>query len=132
MSKPSAKKGLGRTLSRPSQLSDEMSSGRITPTINKTDLEVKEEAQTDSDNKIEFKASDEVQVKPQSAGSIVRDAGQKLLGLAIKQEWSSVEPVLKVLEKSLATNAENANLPLSGVMEPVSIENRLSQYNIFS
>lgn len=121
MSKPSAKKGLGRTLSRPSQIAEETSSGRITPTINKTDLEVKDDSPMDAD-KPESKIVDDVpQVKPQSAGTIVRDAGQKLLGLAVKQEWSSVEPVLKVLEKTLA-NSENPIPPLVGVMELVSIQ----------
>lgn len=122
MSKPNAKKSLGRTLSRPSQISDDTPTGRITPTVNKNENELKDDVSAENDNKIEHKAVDEVvpQVKPQSAGSIVRDAGQKLLGLAIKQEWSSVEPVLKVLEKTMAANTETINLPLNAVMDPVS------------
>lgn len=121
MSKPSAKKGLGRTLSRPSQIAEETTSGRITPTTTKTDGDSKEDTPIDGDNKPDFKPIDETpQPKPQSAGTIVRDAGQKLLGLAIKQEWSSVEPVLKVLEKTMAANSESAILPLSAVMEPVT------------
>lgn len=121
MSKPNAKKSLGRTLSRPSQIADDTPTGRITPTVNKTEIEPKDDASAETDNKIEHKIVDEPPaVKPQSAGSIVRDAGQKLLGLAIKQEWSSVEPVLKVLEKTMAANTETINLPLNAVMDPVS------------
>lgn len=120
MSKPNPKKGIGRTLSRPSQISEDISSGRITP-INKSELDGKDEMAPDADNKIDHKSVDDPPPpKPQSAGSIVRDAAQKLLGLAMKQEWSSIEPVIKVLEKVVAANSESVNLPLSSVMDPVS------------
>lgn len=59
--------------------------------------------------------------KPQSAGATIRDAGQRLLSLTMKQEWTSIDPVLKQLEKIVAAAGAEANLaPLAGVMDPVS------------
>lgn len=60
--------------------------------------------------------------KPQSAGATIRDAGQKLLGLTMKQEWTSIDPVLKQLEKIVAAGGGELNVaPLSGVSDPVSV-----------
>lgn len=119
MSKLFPKKALGRTLSRPSQITDDSSNGRSTP--NKSDSEIKDETTTDIDAKPEPKGPDEPPApKPQSAGTISRDQGQKLLGLAVKQEWSSIEPVMKILEKVVAANGENMVLPLIAVCDPVS------------
>lgn len=62
--------------------------------------------------------------KPQSAGATIRDAGQRLLSLTMKQEWTSIDPVLKQLEKIVAAAGAEANLaPLAGIMDPVSILN---------
>lgn len=64
--------------------------------------------------------------KPQSAGATIRDAGQKLLALTMKQEWTSIDPTLKQLEKILAAGGGEANLaPLAGVADPVSISSFL-------
>lgn len=61
--------------------------------------------------------------KPQSAGATIRDAGQKLLTLTMKQEWTSIDTVLKQLEKIVAAGAGEHNVaPLAGVMDPVSAE----------
>lgn len=58
--------------------------------------------------------------KPASAGAIIRDAGQKLLSLAMKTEWSSIDPVLKQLEKIVAAGGGETNVaPLAGVADPV-------------
>lgn len=59
--------------------------------------------------------------KPQSAGATIRDAGQKLLSLTMRQEWTSIDTVLKQLEKIVAAGGGDQNVaPLSGVMDPVS------------
>lgn len=60
--------------------------------------------------------------KPQSAGQTIRDAGQKLLSLTMRQEWTSIDTVLKQLEKIVAAGGGEQNVaPLAGVMDPVSI-----------
>lgn len=60
--------------------------------------------------------------KPQSAGATIRDAGQKLLSLTMKQEWTSIDPVLKQLEKIVAASGAETNVaPLAGVTDPVSV-----------
>lgn len=59
--------------------------------------------------------------KPPSAGAIVRDAGQKLLGLTMRQEWNSIDPVIKQLEKIVSTTGDSHTNPLAGVKDPVSI-----------
>lgn len=59
--------------------------------------------------------------KPQSASVTIRDAGIKLLNLTMKSEWSSIDAVLKQLEKIVAANASETQLtPLAGVTDPVS------------
>lgn len=59
--------------------------------------------------------------KPQSASATIRDAGQKLLSLTMKQEWTSIDPVLKQLEKIVAAGGGETNVaPLAGVADPVS------------
>lgn len=59
--------------------------------------------------------------KPQSAGATIRDAGQKLLSLTMRQEWTSIDTVLKQLEKIVAAGGGEQNVaPLAGVMDPVS------------
>lgn len=80
-------------------------------------------------DKKENKSGDEAQAppttttgdKPKSAGVTMRDAGQKLLALTMKQEWTAIDPILKQLEKIVAQAGSEANLmPLAGVMDPVS------------
>ncbi|XP_025835183.1 uncharacterized protein LOC112905946 [Agrilus planipennis] len=59
--------------------------------------------------------------KPQSAGAVVRDAGQKVLSLCQKSEWSPVDQVLKSIEKSIASAGEDANTaPLAGIADPAT------------
>lgn len=59
--------------------------------------------------------------KPQSASATIRDAGQRLLTLTMKQEWTSIDSVLKQLEKIVAAAGGEAHTaPLAGVMDPVS------------
>lgn len=60
--------------------------------------------------------------KLQSADAIIRDAGQKLLSSMMKQEWTSIDPVLKQLEKIVADGGDETNIaPLAGVSDPVSV-----------
>lgn len=64
--------------------------------------------------------------KPQSAGASMRDAAQRILTLALKNEWTAVEGVIKSLEKAVEKAKINAEeeiylAPLAGVLDPVSI-----------
>lgn len=98
-----------------------------------TEKDTKDETGETSTDKKDPKSTDDTAAgaaappapKPQSAGATMRDAGQKLLNLTMKQEWSSIDPVLKQLEK-IVTNSGGELKPLTGVMDPVSImkENR--------
>lgn len=90
-----------------------------------TDKDPKEDP-TNGDNK-DGKSPDETAApapaapKPQSAGATIRDAGQKLLTLTMKQEWNTIDPVLKQLEKIVAAGGGETNVaPLAGVLDPVS------------
>lgn len=59
--------------------------------------------------------------KPQSAGTNIKDAVQKVLVLCQKGEWSPVDQVLKSIEKSMAAAGEEAvPNPLLGVADTVS------------
>lgn len=63
--------------------------------------------------------------KPQSAGASMRDAAQRILTLALKNEWTAVEGVIKSLEKAVEKAKANADeeiylAPLAGVLDPVS------------
>lgn len=65
--------------------------------------------------------------KPQSAGTNVRDAAQKVLALCQKGEWAPVDQVLKSIEKAAASAGEDAvTNPLLGVADSVS-----STFNIY-
>lgn len=92
----------------------------------RTEAEPKDETGSNGDKK-DGKTPDDPPAapepkKPQSAGATIRDAGQKLLGLTMKQEWTSIDPVLKQLEKIMAAGGGEHNLaPLLGVADPVSI-----------
>lgn len=89
-----------------------------------TDKDPKEDP-TASDNKDGKSPDDEKAApaapKPQSAGATIRDAGQKLLSLTMKQEWTGIDTVLKQLEKIVAAGGGETNVaPLAGIMDPVS------------
>lgn len=58
---------------------------------------------------------------PVSAAQVQRDAAQKVLNLALKQEWTPMEQTLKGMEKMVAAGGEDINnTPLMGIMDPVS------------
>lgn len=60
---------------------------------------------------------------PVSAAQMQRDAAQKVLNLALKQEWTPMEQTLKGMEKMVAAGGEDINsTPLMGIMDPVSGE----------
>lgn len=72
---------------------------------------------------------DEVPVtsKPQSAGTSSRDVAQKVLLLCQKGEWAPVDQVLKVIEKNIVAQGDDANtVPLAGVVDLVRILSRLT------
>lgn len=89
-----------------------------------TDADAKDEATTNGDKK-DVKTPDDTTTaptapKPQSASVTIRDAGQKLLTLTMKQEWNSIDPVLKQLEKVVAAGGgETHAAPLAGLADPV-------------
>lgn len=91
-----------------------------------TDPDAKDETTTNVDKK-DVKTPDDTAAattpavpKPQSASVTIRDAGQKLLTLTMKQEWNSIDPVLKQLEKVMAAGGgETHTAPLAGLMDPV-------------
>lgn len=116
MSKP--RKGASRASTK---LADDMASERTTPAAVKSDMDAKDETSSNGDKK-DIRSSDEASPpKPQSAGASTRDAAQKLLGLAMKQEWTGIEQVMKALEKAVAASGDEANIaPLAGVLDPVS------------
>lgn len=59
--------------------------------------------------------------KPGSAGAQVREATQRLLGIATRGEWSAADQVLKILEKAAQSQPEDSHLaPLAGLVDPVS------------
>lgn len=101
------------------------------PHVARVDAELKDDVSANGDKK-DPKSGDEAAAaaaaapapKPQSAGATIRDAGQKLLSLAMKQEWTSIDPVLKQLEKIVAAGTSEGSLaPLAGVMDMVNINN---------
>lgn len=122
MSKAGGKKGTAKATSK---LTADDLAERTTPAVSKADADVKDDVSSNGDKK-DVKSADEASApKPQSAGASVRDAAQKLLGLAMKQEWTPVEQVIKSLEKAVAVASDDLNLtPLAGVMDPVSLNIR--------
>lgn len=59
---------------------------------------------------------------PVSAAQTQRDAAQKAMNLALKQEWTPLEQTLKSMEKFIAAGGEEVTSnPLAGVMDPVSV-----------
>lgn len=65
--------------------------------------------------------------KPPSAGTTLRDASQKLLNITVRQEWNSIEAMLKQMEKIVAANGEAYNNPLTGVKDPVSMSLQMTK-----
>lgn len=92
-----------------------------------TDADTKDETTANGDKK-DVKTPDDTTTtpaapKPQSASVTIRDAGQKLLTLTMKQEWTSIDPVLKQLEKVVASGGgEKYTAPLAGLMDPVILK----------
>lgn len=99
---------------------DELVTERATPAAIKPEMDTKDETSSNGDKK-DIKVPDEASPpKPQSAGASTRDAAQKLLALAMKQEWTPIEQVMKALEKAVTVGGDDVNTtPLAGVLDPV-------------
>lgn len=123
MSKPG-----GRRAPKSSARSQPPAADETPAAPSRPEAEAKEEPAANGDKK-EPKNGDEAAAlapKPQSAGATMRDAANKLLMLTMKQEWTSIDPVLKQLDKIAASNSSEAsNVPLAGVMDPVRLSIRL-------
>lgn len=137
MSKPNPKRTAKSSSRRPRDAEKDESTDRnarsaATPaaTASKTaDNDIKDD--TNPDNKVDASNTEDTPVpKPPSAGATIRDACQKLLNLTIKQEWTSIDPVLKQLEKIVA-NSGGELKPLVAVSDPVSMENKREKRIIF-
>lgn len=132
MSKPNPRRTAKSSSRKPApretehdESADRASRSAVLPTTSRTD-DSKDE--TAKDDKKDGKTPDETATtpsekpKPQSASATIRDAGLKLLSLTMKQEWTSIDPVLKQLEKIVAAGGGETNVaPLAGVADPVSI-----------
>lgn len=132
MSKPNPRRAAKSSSRKPAretendESTDRASRSAVNPTTSKTD-DPKDE--TAKDDKKDGKTPDDPATttpsekpKPQSASATIRDAGLKLLSLTMKQEWTSIDPVLKQLEKIVAAGGGETNVaPLAGVADPVSI-----------
>lgn len=83
------------------------------------DPDMKDDGNAEGDKKEE--AGGTTPKPPVSAGQTQRDAAQKALNLALKQEWTPLEQTLKGMEKMIAAGGEDINsTPLAGVMDIVS------------
>lgn len=108
--------------STPAAATEETTDRPLPSAVSRSDLEVKDGEKSPNGDKKDAKNVDETAPapKPQSAGATMRDAAQKLLMQTMKQEWTSIDPVLKQLEKIAASGASEASaVPLAGVMDPV-------------
>lgn len=86
------------------------------------DARAEDGASTSDGKKGDSRGEDSTPPKPPSAGVTTREGANKLLNLALKNEWTGVDSVMKSLEKAVANAGEDANLqPLAGVMDFVSI-----------
>lgn len=127
MSKPGGRRAPKSSTRNPPPPAEDTTDRSIAPTAGRIDIETKDDASSNGDKK-DAKGGEEAAAtapaaKPQSAGATIRDAGQRLLSLTMKQEWTSIDPVMKQLEKIVASNASEASaVPLAGVMDPVSIQ----------
>lgn len=126
MSKPGGRRAPKSSARNPPPPTEEATDRSIAPSASRGDIDAKDDASTNGDKK-ETKNVDDATTtsapapKPQSAGATIRDAGQKLLSLTMKQEWTSIDVVMKQLEKIVAAAAtEGSAVPLAGVMDPVS------------
>lgn len=139
MSKPNPKRAAKSSTRKPRDTENDESVDRsqsrsaVPPTAatsRKTDAEGKDDAATGASgatDKSDVKAEGDPSTtptekpKPPSAGTTLRDASQKLLGITVRSEWNSIDTVLKQMEKVVAANGEAHNNPLTGVKDPVSI-----------
>lgn len=80
----------------------------------------KDQAEKEKDETASNAGEEAAAPKPQSAGTNVRDAAQKVLALCQKGEWAPVDQVLKSIEKAATSAGEDAvTNPLLGVADPV-------------
>uniref|UniRef100_T1GAA8 Uncharacterized protein n=1 Tax=Megaselia scalaris TaxID=36166 RepID=T1GAA8_MEGSC len=94
-------------------------SDRATP-ASKNDSESKEETSSNGEKREKSNSDLTDQPKPPSAGASIRDSANKILGLAVKGEWTPVEQEMKKLEKYVANAGEDGNhVPLLGVHDSV-------------
>lgn len=126
MSKPGGRRAPKSSTRNPPPPAEEATDRSIVPPVVRGDIETKDDASSNGDKK-DTKSGDEATAaavpapKPQSAGATIRDAGQRLLSLTMKQEWTSIDPVMKQLEKIVSSGtSEGSAAPLAGVMDPVS------------
>lgn len=126
MSQPARRGGRGGAVSRkPSQNptptdTDSGPSERATP-ASKMDIDLKDETSSNGEKREKSNSDLADQPKPPSAGSSIRDSANKILGLAVKGEWTPVEQEMKKLEKYVANAGEDGNhVPLLGVHDTVS------------
>lgn len=97
----------------------------------KKDGSATDETASNSDRREDANASNPP--KPLSAGASMRDAAHRILTLALKNEWTAGEGVIKSLEKAVekakaAAEEEVVISPLSGVQDPVSLFSDHSYY----
>lgn len=132
MSKPNPRRAAKSSSRKPAretehdESTDRASRSAINPATSRAD-DTKDE--TAKDEKKDGKTPDDTAITPsekpkptRSESATIRDAGQKLLSLTMKQEWTSIDPVLKQLEKIVtAGGGETNTAPLAGVADPVSI-----------
>lgn len=124
MSKPGGKRGPPKTSAKnpPVTADDSITNTNKTDNDGKDDMPNADKKETKSGDEAQTTQTSHTGPKPQSAGATIRDAGQKLLVLTMKQEWTAIDPILKQLEKIVVAAGSEANLtPLAGVTDPVSI-----------
>ncbi|KAL5278770.1 hypothetical protein ACFFRR_003410 [Megaselia abdita] len=120
MSQPGRRGGRGGAVGRktsqnptPTDTGSEPSE-RATPASKESDL--KDETSSNGDKKEKSNSDLTDQPKPPSAGASIRDSANKIMGLAVKGEWTPVEQEMKKLEKYVANAGEDGNhVPLLGV-----------------
>lgn len=124
MSKPGGKRGPPKTSAKnpPVTADDSNANANKTDNDGKDDMPNADKKETKSGDEAPTTQTSNTGPKPQSASATIRDAGQKLLVLTMKQEWTAIDPILKQLEKIVVAAGSEANLtPLAGVTDPVSI-----------
>jgi hypothetical protein len=121
MSQPTGKK-TGSVKGGPTKKNTEESLGdRSTPSGSKPESESKDETSSNGDKKETKTEETPPPPKPQSAGASIRDAATKILNLAMKSEWTAMDPAMKAVEKAVAAGGDETNSsPLAGVNDPVS------------